>query len=50
MFPYIILFFPFMLILLLPSIFSFNYYLYIYNMYITSLSPGSENLYNPENY
>ena len=50
MFPYIILFFPFMFILLLPGIFSFNYYLYKYNIYITSLSPGSENLYDSKNY
>ena len=49
MFPYIILFFPFMLILLLPIIFSYKYYLYIYNMYVTALSPGSESLYNIEN-
>ena len=41
MFPYIITFFPFMLILLIPAIFSFNYYLYIYNMYITIFMPGS---------
>ena len=41
MFPYIITFFPFMVILLIPSIFSFQYYLYIYNMYITIFRPGS---------
>ena len=41
MFPYIITFFPFMVILLFPSIFSFNYYLYIYNMYITIFNPGT---------
>ena len=41
MFPYIITFFPFMIILLIPSIFSFQYYLYIYNMYITIFRPGS---------
>ena len=41
MFPYIITFFPFMVILLLPSIFSFDYYLYIYNMYITIFMPGT---------
>ena len=41
MFPYIILFFPFMLILLLPGIFSFNYYIYIYNTYITIFMPGN---------
>lgn len=40
MFPYIITFFPFMVILLIPSIFSFQYYLYIYNMYITIFMPG----------
>lgn len=41
MFPYIITFFPFMVILLIPSIFSFKYYLYIYNMYITIFMPGT---------
>ena len=41
MLPYIITFFPFMALLLIPSIFSFNYYLYIYNMYITIFMPGS---------
>ena len=40
MFPYIITFFPFMVILLIPSIFSFKYYLYIYNMYLTIYTPG----------
>ena len=37
MFPYIILFFPFMDILLLPGIFHFRYYLYIYIMLILQL-------------
>lgn len=41
MFPYIITFFPFMLILLLPGIFSYNYYVYIYNMYIIIFKPGN---------
>ena len=41
MFPYIITFFPFMLILLLPGIFSYNYYIYIYNTYITIFMPGN---------
>jgi len=41
MFPYIITFFPFMVILLIPSIFSFQYYLYIYNMFFTIICPGS---------
>ena len=41
MFPYMITFFPFMVILLIPAIFSFNYYLYIYNMYITIFMPGT---------
>lgn len=40
MFPYIIPFFPFMVILLLPGLFSYNYYIYIYNMYITVFMPG----------
>ena len=44
MFPYIILFFPFMVILLLPGIFSYRYYLYIYNAYITALLPGPHKL------
>ena len=46
MFPYIILFFPFMIILLLPGIFSFRYYLYIYNAYVTSLLAGPYSLIN----
>ena len=46
MFPYIILFFPFMVILLLPGIFSYRYYLYIYNAYITALFPGPYPLEN----
>ena len=50
MFPYIILFFPFMFILLLPGIFSFSYYLYIYNMYVTSLIPGPDILWDVGNY
>ena len=40
MFPFIMNFFPFMVLLLLPSIFSRNYYPYIFNMYITILMPG----------
>ena len=46
MFPYIILFFPFMIILLLPGIFSYGYYLYIYNAYVTALFPGPYPLEN----
>ena len=46
MFPYIILFFPFMVILLLPGIFSYRYYLYIYNTYVTALFPGPFTLEN----
>ena len=46
MFPYIILFFPFILILLLPGIFSYRYYLYIYNTYVTDLFPGPYPLEN----
>ena len=41
MFPYIILFLPFMIILLIPGIFSYNYYLYIYNMYNTAFIGGN---------
>ena len=40
MIPYIILFFPFMLIILLPSIFYKKYYYMIYQMYIAALEPG----------
>ena len=46
MFPYIILFFPFMVIILLPGIFSYRYYLYIYNAYVTELFPGPYPLEN----
>ena len=46
MFPYIILFFPFMIIVLLPGIFSFRYYLYIYNAYLTALLAGPYSLAN----
>ena len=49
MFPYIILFFPFMVILLLPGIFSYRYYLYIYNAYVTALFPGPSKLKNVGN-
>ena len=49
MFPYIILFFPFMVILLLPGIFSYRYYLYIYNAYVTALFPGPYKLKNVGN-
>ena len=46
MFPYIILFFPFMIILLLPGILSYKYYLYIYNTYVTTLFAGPYSLKN----
>ena len=46
MFPYIILFLPFMIILLLPGIFSYKYYLYIYIMYITAICSGTGSLEN----
>ena len=46
MFPYIILFFPFMIILLLPGIFSYKYYLYIFIMYVTALFSGPYSLNN----
>ena len=49
MFPYIILFFPFMVILLLPGIFSYKYYLYILVMYIAVICPGSGPLTNVGN-
>ena len=46
MFPYIILFLPFMIILLLPGIFSYKYYLYIFNMYVATALPGSMTIRN----
>ena len=46
MLPYIILFFPFMIILLLPGIFSYRYYLYVYNAYVTALMSVSSSLKN----
>ena len=46
MFPYIILFFPFMILLLLPGIFSYNYYLYIFIMYVTAFFAGPDSLNN----
>ena len=49
MLPYIILFFPFMVILLLPGIFSYKYYLYIFVMYITAICPGYAPLANVGN-
>lgn len=39
MIPYITLFFPFMFIILLPSIFSKKYYYMIFQMYIAALEP-----------
>ena len=39
MIPYITLFFPFMLIILFPSIFNKKYYYMIYQMYIAALEP-----------
>ena len=50
MIPYMILFFPFMVILLLPGIFSYRYYLYIYNAYVTALSAGPYPLKNVGDY
>ena len=53
MFPYIILFFPFMVKLLLPGIFSYKYYLYIfvmYIMYIAAVWNGSGPLTNVGKY
>ena len=49
MFPYIILFFPFMVILLLPGVFSYKYYLYIFVMYIAAIWPGDGALTNVGN-
>ena len=50
MFPYIILFLPFMIILLLPSIFSYTYYLYIFVFYIAAVCPGDGPLRNVRDY
>ena len=50
MFPYIILFLPFMIILLLPSIFSYTYYLYIFVSYIAAVWPGDGPLTNVGDY
>lgn len=41
MFPYIITFFPFMILLFLPSIFSSSYYKKIYLIYNTIICPGT---------
>ena len=46
MIPYMILFFPFMFILLLPGIFSHTYYLYIFDAYVAAILPGSFPLTN----
>ena len=46
MLPYIILFFPFMVFLLLPGIFSYTYYLYIFVGYVTAIWPGNGSLEN----
>ena len=50
MFPYIILFLPFMILLLLPGIFSYTYYLYVYDSYIASIIPGNGALRNVGDY
>ena len=50
MFPYIPLFLPFMIILLLPSIFSYTYYLYIFIAYVTAIWPGTGSLENVGDY
>ena len=49
MFPYIILFFQLMVILLLPGIFSYKYYLYIFVMYIAAMGSGNAPLANVGN-
>lgn len=46
MFPYEIVFFPFMIILLLPGIFFRKYYFTIFVIYITSVIPGAGYLDN----
>ena len=46
MLPYIMIFFPFMVILLLPGIFSYKYYLYVFIMYVTAVFPGRGALTN----
>ena len=46
MFPYMTIFFPFMFILLLPGVFFYKYYLYVYVAYITAIWPDSGSLDN----
>ena len=50
MVPYITLFFPFMFILLLPGIFSYTYYLYVFDSYIAAVWPGDGPLSNVGDY
>ena len=50
MFPYIILFLPFMILLLLPDIFSYTYYLYVFVTYIAIVMPGNGPLTNVGDY
>jgi len=50
MFPYITLFLPFMIILLLPGIFSYTYYLHVFISYIAAVWPGDGALCNVGNY
>jgi len=50
MFPYIALFLPFMIILLLPGIFSYTYYLHVFISYIAAVWPGDGALCNVGNY
>ena len=46
MVPYITLFLPFMFILFLPGIFSYTYYLYVFDSYIDTVWPGDGPLCN----
>ena len=46
MFPYIIISFPFMVLLLIPGIFSKKYYFTVFVFYITSIEPGGGYLDN----
>ena len=50
MFPYITLFLPFMIILLLPGIFSYTYYLHVFDSYIATVWPGDGPLCNVGDY
>ena len=41
MFPYVLIFIPIMILILIPAIFNNVYYIYIFLAYITVLTPGN---------